>query len=217
MSLSAVQSSTPRPPSCNGHSTSRKPAKTQRACSTVRESGVAANGCRSGKPPHLANRSTISSTLRAASPRHVSTYSGKRSSPQPARGSKDHVSEYSETTVASPSSGGTPLSSYTGPTPKSLDGVRAAFFETKGMSLESISEWESHCLHADMDVLSTAMKNKRITGTITGYDEAHGFTGTATTRGTLTLWLLSQAKFNGLKVLSLWARLGQWGPFLPCR
>lgn len=59
-----------------------------------------------------------------------------------------------------------------------------------------------------MDVLSTAMKNKRMSGTITGYEEEYGFTGTATTRGMLSLWLLSQAKFNGLKVLALWARLG---------
>ena len=59
-----------------------------------------------------------------------------------------------------------------------------------------------------MDVLATAMQNKRVAGTVTGYHETDGFTGTGTTRGTLNLWLLSQAKFNGLKVLALWARLG---------
>ena len=174
----------------------------------MREARDIANGRKIGKPPHhISSRSSIPSTLHAAPPRHVSTFSGKRS-PRPVRGCDDHSSERSEATAASPAHGQAPLSSYTGPTPKTIDGVRAAFFETKGMSLESIREWESHCLHADMDVLSTAMKNKRIAGTITGYDEARGFTGTATTRGTLTLWLLSQAKFNGLKVLALWARLG---------
>lgn len=166
------------------------------------------NGHKSGKSPHLSNRSTISSTLHASRLRDAATLSDQRSTPRQIESPKDHVSERSETTVTSPDRGAAPLSNYTGPTPKSLDGVRAAFFETKGMSLESIAEWELHCLHADMEVLSTAMKNKRVSGTITGYDEAYGFTGTATTRGTLNLWLLSQAKFNGLKVLALWARLG---------
>lgn len=170
----------------------------------MRESRDATNRHRLGKAPHLANRSAVSTSR----PRHPATFAGKRSSPSQSESPMDHVSERSETTVTSPGRGGAPLSSYTGPTPKSLDGVRAAFFETKGLSLESIAEWESHCLHADMEVLSTAMKNKRISGTITGYDEVYGFTGTATTRGTLNLWLLSQAKFNGLKVLALWARLG---------
>lgn len=95
------------------------------------------DGHRSGKPAHLAHRSTISSTLHATHPRHLATIAEKRSSHWPTEGGKDHVSDRLETTVTSP---GAPLSSYTGPTPKSLDGVRAAFFETKGMSLESITE-----------------------------------------------------------------------------
>lgn len=63
-----------------------------------------------------------------------------------------------------------------------------------------------------MEVLSTVMQDRRVAGTVTGYDETQGFKGTATTRGTLNLWLLSQAKFNGLKVLALWARLGECTP-----
>lgn len=198
MSLPAPQPTSAPAPSCNGRS-----PRTQRACSTMREPRDAVNGQR--PPKHPANRSTISSTLHAAHPRHAATVSGKRSTRAESR--NGHVSEPSDTTAASPC-GEAPLRGYTGPTPKSLDGVRAAFFDTKGLSLESIREWESHCLHADMEVLGTASRNKRIAGTVTGYDDADGFTGTATTRGTLSLWLLSQAKFNGLKVLALWARLG---------
>lgn len=170
----------------------------------MREPRDATNGRRPGR--HPASRSTVSSALHAAHPRHAATVSGKRSTPRAE--SNDHVSEPSETTAAPPC-GEAPLASYTGPTPKSLDGVREAFFDTKGLSLESVREWESHCLHADMEVLGTASRSKRIAGTVTGYDDADGFTGTATTRGTLNLWLLSQAKFNGLKVLALWARLGE--------
>lgn len=66
-----------------------------------------------------------------------------------------------------------------------------------------------------MEVLSTVMQDRRVAGTVTGYDETQGFKGTATTRGTLNLWLLSQAKFNGLKVLALWARLGECTPDVP--
>lgn len=70
-----------------------------------------------------------------------------------------------------------------------------------------------------MQALATVAKNKEISGIITGYNENDGFTGSATTRGTLKIWLLSQAKFNGLKMLELWARLGEfvkyYGPFLP--
>ncbi|SPO01166.1 uncharacterized protein DNG_03913 [Cephalotrichum gorgonifer] len=201
-------------PNPNGYlRTLRKTEKTQAdRSSTVKEPREPPKGEASPeKLPHISKRSTVSSSLRSATPiSRASTCAGKPKSPQPqpAGGSrKDNTSDRSEMTVTSAAFGEAPLRSYTGPTPKSLDGVRAAFFETKGMSLESIREWEWHCFQADIEVFTTAMKNKRIAGAITGHDEAAGFTGPATTRGTLNLWLLSQAKFNGLKVLALWARL----------
>ena len=197
-SLSASEPGSPLPLSCNARS-----PRTQRVFSTMRDPRDGVNGHR---PVKTAGRSTISSTPLVSFPRPA-TVSGRRST-RTTDSRNDRVSETSDTTAASAVPGETPLGSYTGPTPKSLDGVRTAFFETKGFSLESIAEWESHCLHADTEVLATAMQNKRIAGTLTGYDEADGFKGTATTRGTLNLWLLSQAKFNGLKVLALWARLG---------
>ena len=80
------------------------------------------NGHRTEKLPHIAHRFTTASSLRAVAP------------PRPV------TSERFDTTPTSPGLGDAPLCNYTGPTPKSLGGVRAAFFETKGMSLESIRE-----------------------------------------------------------------------------
>jgi hypothetical protein len=184
--------------------------------STMREQRDAIKGVqRPEKAFPLSHRSTICGGRRApAGPTQEPSLAARDKTivSRSGGGVRDRTSDGSEATVTSPTLGEAPLRNYTGPTPKSLDGVRAAFFETKGMSLESIKEWEWHCLQADMEVLGTAVQNKRVAGTITGYDDGDGFTGSATTRGTLKLWLLSQARFNSMKVVSLWARLGRSHP-----
>lgn len=179
---------------------------------------------RSSRPPHYASRHTLASILRATPPQLSPPIGSIRSSglQRPCRspsvnrnptsddgpGSNDpFLADGSSESFTAPSSIDSPLSDYHGPTPKTLDEVRAAFFATKGLNLLSIKEWEWHCFHADMQVLATAVKSKDIDGVITGYNENDGFTGSAAIRGTLKMWLLSQAKFNGLKVLELWARL----------
>ena len=138
MSLSTVQA---HGPILSSRSTLCRPVRAQGTCGTMKGSEGATNGARAaGKHHHLTNRSTISSNPHSTPARHVSTFAGRRSAPSSPGTRSNPVSELSETTVTSPVSGEAPLSSYTGPTPRSLEGVRAAFFETKGMSLESIKE-----------------------------------------------------------------------------
>lgn len=99
------------------------------------------NGNRTEKLPHIAHRSTTASSLRATvPPRPVTTFVGRPRLSKLNGSSRCSASERSDTTPTSPGLGDAPLCNYTGPTPKSLGGVRAAFFETKGMSLESIRE-----------------------------------------------------------------------------
>lgn len=99
------------------------------------------NGHRTEKLPHIAHRFTTASSLRAvAPPRPVTTFVGKPRLSKSNESSRSFASERFDTTPTSPGLGDAPLFNYTGPTPKSLGGVRAAFFETKGMSLESIRE-----------------------------------------------------------------------------
>lgn len=113
-----------------------------RSCSTMRDPRDSSrNGHRTEKLPHIAHRFTTASSLRAAAPpRPVTTFVGKPRLSKSKGSSRGSASERSDTTPTSPGLGDAPLCNYTGPTPKSLGGVRAAFFETKGMSLESIRE-----------------------------------------------------------------------------
>lgn len=99
------------------------------------------NGHRTEKLPHIAHRFTTASSLRASHPpAPVTTFVGKPRLPRSNGSSRGSASERSDTTPTSPGLGDAPLCNYMGPTPKSLGGVRAAFFETKGMSLESIRD-----------------------------------------------------------------------------
>lgn len=174
---------------------------------------------RSARPPYYASRPTVASTLRASPQTDTSEGSELqtqcRISAAGPGGSIDGTDisgepslEAYEFSDAHPAASA-PLSHYQGPTPKTVDEIREAYFATKGLSLSSIKEWEWHCFNADMGALAIAAKSKAIDGEITGYDENDGFSGSAATCGTLKLWLLSQAKFNELKTIELWARLSK--------
>ncbi|PKS10216.1 hypothetical protein jhhlp_001966 [Lomentospora prolificans] len=172
------------------------------------------------RSPHDTSQHPLTSILRAATPRS-SALDGSIRPPEHRRIRRSSSSSTTGRTrsndpclidgsleiPSNPASPWSPLVHYQGPTPKTVDEVRAAFFATRGLNLLSIKEWEGYCLHADMQVLATAMKNEEVDGDITGYNEIDGFTGSAALRGTLKIWLLSQEKFNRLKVLELWSRL----------
>jgi len=108
---------------------------------------------RTSFPSHLSGKDMIASILRAAPP-PSSPHNGTTKPPDLQRISSSPSSSASRKSDdlllaegASDSSPGSshldsPLAGYKGPTPKTLDGVREAFFKVKGLSLSSIKEWE---------------------------------------------------------------------------